>query len=51
MFRLTSNYPVVAMLKIDVDDIKIAATKEMTDSVVADLNKDFQPNSYYGGPL
>ena len=35
------NDEVVAMLVVHVDDIKIAATKEITDSVVADLNKRF----------
>ena len=30
---------VVAMLVVHVDDIKIAATKEITDSLAADLNK------------
>ena len=35
------NDDVVAMLVVHVDDIKIIATKEMTDSVVADLNKRF----------
>ena len=41
MFRLIVNDEVVAMLVVHVDDIKIIATKEMTDSVVADLNKRF----------
>ena len=35
------NDAVVAMLVVHVDDIKIAATEEVTDSVVADLNKRF----------
>lgn len=40
-FRLTSNYAVATMVKIHVDGMKIAATKEVTDSVAADLNKRF----------
>ena len=39
VFRLMVNDEVVAMLVVHVDDIKIAATKEITDSAVADLNK------------
>ena len=35
------NDAVVAMLVVHVDDIKIVATKEVTESVVADLNKRF----------
>ena len=35
------NDVVVAMLVAHVDDITIAATKQITDSVVADLNKRF----------
>ena len=31
------------MLVVHVDDIKIAATKEITDSEVADLTKRFPP--------
>ena len=41
VFRLMVNDPVVAMLVVHVDDIKITATKEITDSVVEDLNKKF----------
>ena len=41
VFRLIVNDEVAAMLVVYVDDIKIAATKEITDSVVADLNKRF----------
>ena len=41
VFRLMSSDAVVAMLVVHVDDIKIAATKEVTDAVVADLNKIF----------
>ena len=41
VFRLMVNDEVAAMLVVHVDDIKIAATKEITDSVVADLNKRF----------
>ena len=37
------NDAVVAMLVVHVDDIKIAATKGVTDSVVSDLNKRFPP--------
>ena len=40
VFRLM-NDEVVAMLVVHVDDIKIAATKEITESVVADVNKRF----------
>ena len=36
-----SNDAVVAVLVVHVDDIKIASTKEVTDAVVADLNKRF----------
>ena len=42
------NGEVVAMLVVHVDDIKIAATKEVTDSVVADLKKRF-PAKHLGG--
>ena len=41
VFRLISNVQVVARLVVHVVDIKIAATKEVTDLVVADLNKTF----------
>ena len=41
VFRLTVNDEVVAMLVVHMDGIKIAATKEITDSLVADLNKRF----------
>ena len=44
VFRLMLNNAVVAMLVVHVDDIKIAGTKEVTDSVVADLNKIFLQN-------
>ena len=37
-----SNDAVVAMLVARVDDIKIAATIEVMDAVVADLNKRFR---------
>ena len=47
VFRLMLNDAVVAMLVLHVDDIKIAATKEVTDSVVADLNKRF-PTKHLG---
>ena len=40
------NDAVVAMLVVHVD-IKIAATKEVTESVVADLNKRF-PTKHLG---
>ena len=39
VFRLMSNDAVVAMLVVHVDDIKIAIAKEVTDAIVADLNK------------
>ena len=42
------NDAVVAMLVVHVDDVKIAATKEVTDSVVADINKRF-PTKHLGG--
>ena len=41
------NDVVVAMLVAHVDDITIAATKQITDSVVADLNKRF-PTKHLG---
>ena len=41
VFRLILNGEVVAMLVVHVDDINLVATKEVTDSVVADLNKIF----------
>ena len=41
------NDEVVAMLVVHVGDIKIAATKEIKDSVVADLNKRF-PTKHLG---
>ena len=45
--RVSVNDEVVAMLVVHVDDIKITATKEITDSVVADLNKRF-PTKHFG---
>ena len=47
VFRLMMNDEVVAMLVVHVDGVKIAATKEITDSVVADLNKRF-PTKHLG---
>ena len=47
VFRLMLNGAVVAMLVVHVDDIKIAATKEVMDSVVADLNNRF-PTKHLG---
>ena len=47
VLRLMVNDEVVAMLVVHVDDIKIAATKDITDSVVADLNKRF-PTKHLG---
>ena len=47
VFRLMSNDAVVAMLVVHVDDNKIASTKEVTDAVVADLNKRF-PTKHLG---
>ena len=44
------NDVVVAMLVAHVDDITIAATKQITDSVVADLNKRF-PTKHLGEVL
>ena len=41
------NDEVIAMLVVHVDDIKIAATKEITDSVVSNLNKRF-PATHLG---
>ena len=39
VFRLMVDDEVVAMLVVRMNDIKIAATKEMTDSIVADIHK------------
>ena len=47
MFRLMVNDDVVAMLVVHVDDTKITATKEITDSVVVDLDKRF-PTKHHG---
>ena len=47
VLRLMVNDELAAMLVVHVDDIKIAATKEITDSVVADLNKRF-PTKHLG---
>ena len=48
VFRLmVKDEVVVAMFVVHVDDIKIAATKEITDSVVADLNRRF-PTKHLG---
>ena len=47
VFRLMLNDEVVAMMVVHVDDIKIAATKEVTDSVVVALNKRF-PTKHLG---
>ena len=47
MFRLMVNDEVVAVLVVHVDYINIAATKEITDAVVADLNKIF-PTKHLG---
>ena len=47
VFRLMVDDEVAAMLVVHVDGIKIAATKEITDSVVADLNKRF-PTKHLG---
>ena len=41
------NDEVAAMLVAHVDDIKIAATNDITDSVVADVNKTF-PTKHLG---
>ena len=41
MFRLMVNDEVVTMLMVHADGIKTAATNEITDSVVADLDKRF----------
>ena len=41
------NDAVLAMLVVHVDDIKIEATKEVTDAVVTDLNKRF-PTKHLG---
>ena len=41
------NDAVVAMLVVHVDDIKIAAAEEVTDSAVADVNKRF-PTKHLG---
>ena len=34
------EYEVVAMLVVHVDDVKVAATKEITNSVVAEITRD-----------
>ena len=47
VFRLMLKAEVAAMLVVHVDDIKIAATKEITNSVGADLNKRF-PTKHLG---
>ena len=47
VFRLMVNDEVVAVLVVHVDYINIAATKEITDAVVADLNKIF-PTKHLG---
>ena len=47
VFRLMVNDEVAAMLVVHVDDMKIAATKQITDSVVADLDKGF-PTKHLG---
>ena len=41
VFRLMVNDELIAMLMVDVNYIKIAATKDITDSVVAYLNQRF----------
>ena len=45
--RVMVNDEVAAMLVVHVDDIKIAATREITDSVVADPSKRF-PTKHLG---
>ena len=47
VFRPMVNDGVVAMSVVQVDDIKIAVTKEITDSVEADLNKKI-PTKHLG---
>ena len=47
VFLLMVNGAVAAMVVVRVDDIKIAATKKIVDSVVADLNKRF-PTKHLG---
>ena len=47
VFRRMVDDEVAAMLVVHVDDIKITATKEITESVVADLNKRF-PTKHIG---
>ena len=47
VFRLKVNDEVVTMLVVHFDDINIAATREITYSVVSDLNKRF-PTKYIG---
>ncbi|CAN0529103.1 unnamed protein product [Scytosiphon promiscuus] len=48
VFRPMVNDEVVVMVVVHVDDIKIAATKEIPDLVLADLNKRF-PMKQLGG--
>ena len=45
VFLLMSNDAVITMLVVHVEDIKIAAAKEVTDVVVTDLNKRFPTNN------
>ena len=47
VFRLMVNDEVLAMLVVHVNDMKIAATREFTDSVVTDINRRF-PTKHLG---
>ena len=47
VFQPRFNYEVAAMLVVHGNDIEIAATKEITDSVEADLNMRF-PTKHLG---
>ena len=46
VFELIMHGEDVAMLVVHVDDVRMAPTKEVTDSVVADLKYIF-PTSYF----
>lgn len=47
MVQVMVSVEIVAIRVVHVDDIKIKATKEITDSVVADVNKRF-PTKHLG---
>ena len=51
MFRLVVARDVVALMIFHVDDIKIAATKEVTEVVVSALKKIFPTKTPRGGRM